>query len=379
MYKKLSAVVGALLAVTATMMLAACGGGHSAPKPTPTPQANCRSVPLRANGAIDRPIQHPNDPKVKAAVKSAWKLGPACANTLKAPPPTIRGLPTGVPKSGVVRVTPRGTSTVEQFDSVDDNFPGDTHYAAGYVNGLYQTFSYVINHFGPCCSVGIDVYAAHVNARATDLEPGNPSPSAAGPWAHWQIYNTTNKRPIVYTMGSWWSDVASSLAQWGIPHCSSATQQNCYLIWIANWTYSPGLWAGMDCRQWTDRARGINLDESTCGTWVYGAPKPPPPPMYYERYAQQKISTPWGTATRQEFAWVFNYDWYRPYYPANKQAVINLQVKMRWWANQLAYRIHHSSAAENARYYRNARFGELTARYKGKRCNPAGWQACVNG
>lgn len=174
------------------------------------------------------------------------------------------------PPQGVRATRPTTSGTVEMIDSVSW-YAGGYHYGAGYTDGLYPTFQRALGIFGNCCTVGIDVLGN--NARSTDLEPSpgafQNNPYSAGPWAYHEIHSAGNPRPIIYTMYAWWGAVKQSVADWGIPHCSSAMQSGCVLWWIADWTYSPGLFAGMDIRQWTDQAAGC-CDESTAGSWVFG-------------------------------------------------------------------------------------------------------------
>lgn len=166
--------------------------------------------------------------------------------------------------------------TVEQFDSVTvSTVPKSAHYVAGYVDGSWPTYFTMRGHWPVV--VGISVSTQH-GADCFDMEPGNPGPENAGPWAVQQIKDG-NLRPCLYSMLSWMPDIRSSLAAHGIPHCSATIVVRCYVLWDANWTYHQHLDSGYDCTQWTDHAYNLNLDESTCllSFYLRGAPPKPGP------------------------------------------------------------------------------------------------------
>lgn len=205
----------------------------AAPKPSsPLPAA---IVPLHASVAA--PV-----------VTKALKVAPHVANKR----PRVVG-----------RVT---VSTVEQFDSVRVGLiPRSALFVAGYVNGLYRTYPLLVGRWPHV--LGISVFTSG-GADCLDMEPGNPGPSSAGPWAKWQ-FTQGNPRPCEYSMLSWFPAINKNLRANGVSVCATAYQSHCVREWDANWTNVRHVDSGFMCTQWTDHAYNLNLDESTCLTSFY--------------------------------------------------------------------------------------------------------------
>lgn len=172
-----------------------------------------------------------------------------------------------------------GVQTLEQYDSIDvGTVPGcgGNCSVAGYTGGSWPTFNGLVRAFPSAFHVPIAVYnggaltAAGTNRiMCLDIEPGDATPSDAGPWARYT--RTHGMNACEYSSLSEMGAVRSNLAAWG--------ELNTTILWDANWTYSRHLDAGYGCTQWTDRSLGRNLDESTCAAGLFGAPAPLPDPF----------------------------------------------------------------------------------------------------
>lgn len=223
-----------LAPLLAVLALAGCGGHPSSKHVTPTP-ASCAHGYLTAYG---------------------------CA----AHSPTFGLPPKNAPKP---RLT--ATRTVEQFDSVNlSQIPSNPAAVAGYTSGTWPTWFQLAALFPHAQRVSVAVNTSHI-AKCLDIEPGDAVPSQAPGWVlaaeHAGVY-----RPCLYENASELPAVLANLSAARIPRSS-------VLIWLADWTFRPGLVSGSDCTQWTDHAFGRNLDESTCAVGFYtGKPKPRPKP-----------------------------------------------------------------------------------------------------
>jgi hypothetical protein len=163
------------------------------------------------------------------------------------------------------------TRTLEQFDSVNlSQIPSSAAAVAGYTSGLFPTFSRLVGLFPHAHLISVAVNAGHI-ARCLDIEPGDAVPSQAASWVttaiHFGVYH-----PCLWENAS---ELPAVLANLNAAHIARSS----YLIWLADWTFHPGLVSGSDCTQWTDHAFSRNLDESTCAVGFYaGKPKPRPKP-----------------------------------------------------------------------------------------------------
>ena len=155
--------------------------------------------------------------------------------------------------------------------------PSHPFAAAGYTSGNWPTYLPMRSAWPTAHVVSIAINTSH-HADCLDVEPGDASPSQAGPWARADIA-AGFKRPCLYSDLSEMPAVKASLAAAGLARSQ-------YFLWLAWYRYVPGLIAGYDAVQWTDRALGRNLDESTVtlnfltiAQPPYVAPKPRPAPQ----------------------------------------------------------------------------------------------------
>jgi hypothetical protein len=222
-----------LVPLLAVLALAGCGGGHHTTTPTP------------------------------AACAHGYQTAYGCS----AHSPTF-----GLPPKGLTLPRPvTGVRTVEQFDSVTlGEIPSNASAVAGYTSGSWPTFVHLAALWPHAHRVSVAVNAGHI-AKCLDIEPGDATPSQAAAWVaaaiHFGVF-----RPCLYENAATLPAVLANLHAAGIARSS-------VLLWVADWTFHPGLIAGADCVQWSDHALGRNLDESTCAVGFYaGKPRPKPKP-----------------------------------------------------------------------------------------------------
>jgi peptidoglycan hydrolase-like protein with peptidoglycan-binding domain len=150
------------------------------------------------------------------------------------------------------------------FDDVNVGLiPGDAEAAAGYVDGHFQTFPALVRRFGNRIPlVSITVFGNH--ARIVDIEPGNPlTDKQAADWTAAMIRDGVY-RPGPYTSASNVDAVAAELSRAGVRRSQS-------VIWSAHYTGVPHICGPNSCgacrtqcdaTQYTNKARGQNLDET---------------------------------------------------------------------------------------------------------------------
>lgn len=201
--KKLTAAVGVLIAAVLAIVIATSGG-----------------QPQSATGSI-----HPN----------GWGSTPP---GFKPPAPALTATP-----------------TAEMYDAVTlSNIPSHPFAVAGYTAGRYTTWPSLLRDFPAAHHISIAIQAS-LHADCLDVEPGDAVPSQAGTWALADI-RAGFKRPCLYSDLSEMPAVRASLAAAGLTRSR-------YLLWLAWYRFTPGLVSGYDAVQWTDRALGRSLDEST--------------------------------------------------------------------------------------------------------------------
>jgi len=149
------------------------------------------------------------------------------------------------------------------FDAISvDQIPKDAQAVAGYTSGNWPTFPEVQRKFPRAHKLSIAISASH-DADCLDIERGDASPSDAPGWVKRQMPRV--KRPVVYASRSDMPAVLRSLASGGLGRSRVR-------VWSAHYTYKPhicgphtcGASFQADATQWTDKARGRNLDESLC-------------------------------------------------------------------------------------------------------------------
>lgn len=185
------------------------------------------------------------------------------------PPPSRLGLspPTAA----------RGVPTVEMFDTITlSTVPPNPLVLAGYTAGYWPTYLPLVRSY-PHAKVKSIAIAAGYYSDCLDIEPGDANPSQAGAW-YWADRAHGFARPCEYASLSTWPTIRYYLARARVP-------RQAILEFDADYTYRQHLDAGFDATQWTDRALGRNLDESTVTLTFAGlpAPKPTPAPRHRPR------------------------------------------------------------------------------------------------
>lgn len=150
-----------------------------------------------------------------------------------------------------------GVPSAEMFDTVTvSTVPARPFALAGYTSGFWPTYLPLRRAYPTAHTVSIAVTARN-HADCLDVEPGDASPSQAGPWVRADIAAGFPK-PCLYSDLEEMPAVKASLAAW-----LGSGWRGRVLLWLAWYRYRPGLVAGYDAVQWTDHAYGRNLDEST--------------------------------------------------------------------------------------------------------------------
>lgn len=165
----------------------------------------------------------------------------------------------GAPLVGAQPIAPVGVTgpTHTMFDSVDlSTIPASAFAAAGYTAGLYPTWRELLARFPHARHVSVAISAVY-HADCLDVEPLDATPAQAGPWARADM-RAGFRRPCLYGDLAEMPAIKASLA-----HTLGSHWRGRVLLWLAYYTGHPGVVAGYDATQYTDRALGRNLDEST--------------------------------------------------------------------------------------------------------------------
>lgn len=165
----------------------------------------------------------------------------------------------GAPLVGAQPIAPVGVTgpTHTMFDSVDlSTIPASAFAAAGYTAGLYPTWRELLARFPHARHVSVAISAVY-HADCLDVEPLDATPAQAGPWASADM-RAGFRRPCLYGDLAEMPAIKASLA-----HTLGSGWRSKVLLWLAYYTGHPGVVAGYDATQYTDRALGRNLDEST--------------------------------------------------------------------------------------------------------------------
>lgn len=173
----------------------------------------------------------------------------------------------------------RLTPTREQFDTVTlSTVPAGAQFLAGYTDGHWPTFGPMVRSFPSAKVKSIAVFFGDV-AQCGDFEPGDMGPELAVQWFHFE-QNHLVLKPCIYS--SWWeftNQIIPNLNRAGIP-------RSAYWAWDADYVYYPRLDAGFDATQWTNKAHGLNLDESTATLAFLGVSPPKPHPVCFGAHPQ---------------------------------------------------------------------------------------------
>jgi len=165
--------------------------------------------------------------------------------------------------------------TLAMFDAVNvSNLPLDAEAAAGYVNGWFRTWPLIQRMFPSAHLLSIAV-TADADAECLDVEKLDATPAQAPGWVKRQQARGIH-RPVVYCSVSLAMTVLGQLGKAGIhrPHVR---------LWTAHYTGQPhicgpgtcgyqGLAVDADGTQWTDRAFGLDLDQSLLTSEFFGPP-----------------------------------------------------------------------------------------------------------
>jgi hypothetical protein len=166
--------------------------------------------------------------------------------------------------------------TITMFDSVDTPLlpAGDFAYA-GYADGRFANLNQIRARFPGKNILSIAVFARD-NADCLDIETGDATPAQAAGWVFRQ-FARKSARPCLYASASVMQDVLTAMNAAGI-------HRNSLRLWSAHYTDIPHICGPSSCRQmsqdadgtqWTDRAGGINLDESLLLPDFFGTAAPP--------------------------------------------------------------------------------------------------------
>ena len=168
--------------------------------------------------------------------------------------------------------------TITMYDSISlDQFPANPEAVAGYVGGHWPTYEPLVAKFPHAYHLSIAVNAGQ-RARCLDCEPGDASAAQAPGWFHAHA-DRSQGIPVLYTSASGVAHLTETMRVAGIGRGE-------YLVWSAHYTFHEHICAPevcgyppADATQWTDKAMGRNLDQSSCEDYFFtGAPAPGPTP-----------------------------------------------------------------------------------------------------
>lgn len=162
-----------------------------------------------------------------------------------------------------------GVATGVMYDTVTlSTVPANPFATAGYTSGYWPTFLPLRSRYPSAHTVSIAVTARN-HADCLDVEPGDATPSQAGPWARADLAAGFPK-PCLYSDLSHMPQVKANLAAW-----LGSNWRARVFLWLAWYRYTPGLVTGYDAVQWTDHAYGRNLDQSTVSLQFLSIAHPP--------------------------------------------------------------------------------------------------------
>lgn len=160
---------------------------------------------------------------------------------------------------------------VVMYDSVDvTQIPSDAKAVAGYVGGHWPTFPTLARTFPHAHRLSIAVNASQ-DAECLDIETGDAVPGDAPAWVRRQ-HARGIKKPVVYASVDEMPAVLYRLAIEGI-------RRNEFRVWTAHYTFKEHRCTSgcnvsfrdtADATQFTDRAKGKNLDASICSPTFFG-------------------------------------------------------------------------------------------------------------
>lgn len=153
---------------------------------------------------------------------------------------------------------------ITMFDSVDTPLlPLGAGFAyAAYIDGKFANASQIRARFFAANILTIAVFARD-DADCLDVETGDATPAQAAGWVTRQLSRGV-KRPCLYASASVMPQILSVMKTAGV-------SRNLLRLWSAHYTHKSHICGPATCRemsisadgtQFTDRARGINLDQS---------------------------------------------------------------------------------------------------------------------
>lgn len=232
--------------LVSALALAGCGGSHHHPRVSNRAPAVVTGGLQSAGGSVHPP---------------GWGH----------PPPGAHEFPQAAPPSTL-------TGTAEQFDTVTlASVPRGARYLAGYTAGFWPTYNPLRALPWHPHVVSIAIHLRY-HAQCLDIEPGDAAPSEAAAWyfavLHDPSVHKVGGKPCEYS--SFWEFTNQIIPVLDAAHIA----RSAIWEWDANFTYVRHLDRGFDCTQWSDKAHGLNLDESTCVLAFLGARTGPPPDPY---------------------------------------------------------------------------------------------------
>lgn len=209
---------------------------------------------------------HVHGPTIVAATKkvvATVKKTPAAVKTVH------RTVKKTVAKAPVVRKVVKGDITM--YDSIEVSaIPGLPQAVAGYVGGLWPTYSKLLTDFPKAKHLSIAVNAGE-DADALDVEAGDATPAQVPEWVKRQVARGV-KRPVVYASVAAMQAIVTELRKAGIPRTAVR-------LWTAHYTYrshrcGPACGFGFtytaDATQYSDHALNRNLDVSRVAGSFFG-------------------------------------------------------------------------------------------------------------
>ena len=155
---------------------------------------------------------------------------------------------------------------------------GDSYAYGGYVNGLWPTFPELEKRFPGHHVLDITVFASG-NATCLDIENSDATIDQAPAWFERQVARGVY-RPVLYISASGMKALERKMA-------SCHIDRSAYRIWSAHYTGKPHICSPTSCgygltqadgTQWTDKALGLQLDQSLLlPSFFYARPLPPIP------------------------------------------------------------------------------------------------------
>lgn len=146
-------------------------------------------------------------------------------------------------------------------DTTPSLIPRTAAAAAGYVNGLYATWSTIVS--GPWRYKLSIAVSSGTKARCLDVEPGDATPADAPGWFKDGADDSQGK-PWIYCSVSQADELVETMS-------AAHIHRSEYLLWTAHYTGSAHRCSAScypthqkaDATQFTDRSHGLSLDESS--------------------------------------------------------------------------------------------------------------------